>query len=57
MDADNICFAQAVEATEQMVLRELQDHVAVGPSPEGAINIANLPIRECPVSKYHSNAQ
>ena len=47
MDADNICFAQATEATEQMILKELTEHVAVGPGPEGAINILNLPIREC----------
>ena len=46
MDADNICFNEAKEATEQMVLRELQEHVAVGPMPQGAINLTNLPIRE-----------
>ena len=46
MDADSIHFAQAKEATEQMVLRELHEHVCVGPMPSGAINITNLPIRE-----------
>ena len=45
MDADSIHFAQAKEATEQMVLRELHEHVCVGPMPSGAINITNLPIR------------
>ncbi|OLP89926.1 hypothetical protein AK812_SmicGene28558 [Symbiodinium microadriaticum] len=38
MDADNIHFTQAREATEQMVLRELHEHVCVGPMPLGAIN-------------------
>ena len=46
MDADNIHFIQAREATEQMVLRGLHEHVCVGPMPLGAINITNLPIRE-----------
>ena len=46
MDADNICFNEAKEATDQMVLRELQEHVAVGTKPQGAINVTNLPIRE-----------
>ena len=46
MDADNIHFSQAKEATEQMVLRELHEHVCVGPMPLGAVNIANLPLRE-----------
>ena len=46
MDADNIHFTQAKEATEQMVLRELHEQVCVGPMPSGAINITNLPIRE-----------
>ena len=46
MDADSTHFAQAKEATEQMVLRELHEHVCVGPMPSGAINITNLPIRE-----------
>ncbi|CAE7881767.1 unnamed protein product [Symbiodinium necroappetens] len=35
MDADNICFNEAKEATDQMVLRELQEHVAVGTKPQG----------------------
>ena len=46
MDADNIHFSQAKEATEQMVLRKLHEHVCVGPMPLGAVNIANLPLRE-----------
>ena len=46
MDADNIKFQEALEATSQMVLREPSEHVCVGPMPEGAINILNLPIRE-----------
>ena len=47
MDADNIKFQEALEATSQMmVLRELSEQVCVGPMPEGAINILNLPIRE-----------
>ena len=46
MDPENICFQQAKEATEDMVLRELHEHVCVGPMPEGAINVLTLPIRE-----------
>ena len=46
MDADNVHFGQAKEATEQMVLRELHEHVCAGPMPLGAVNITNLPIRE-----------
>ena len=46
MDADNIWFNEAKEATDHMVLRELQEHVAVGPMPQGGINVTNLPIRE-----------
>ena len=46
MDADNIRFTEAEGATDQMVLRELHEHVCVGPMPVGAINIVNLPIRE-----------
>ena len=30
MDADNVCFNEKKEATDQMELRELQEHVAVG---------------------------
>ena len=46
MDADNIHFGQAEEATEQMVLREPHEHVCVAPMPLWAVNITNLPIRE-----------
>ncbi|OLQ02920.1 hypothetical protein AK812_SmicGene14187 [Symbiodinium microadriaticum] len=45
MDADNICFNEAKEATEQMVLRELQEHVAVGPMPQGLFAFPNVAIR------------
>ena len=46
IDADNISMAAAVEATTEMMLRNVSSHVCVGPMPAGAINILNLPIRE-----------
>ena len=46
MDPESICFQQAKEATEDMVLRELPEHLCVGPMPEGVINILTPPIRE-----------
>ena len=43
---DEVHFNQAKEATADMVLREMHEHVCVGPMPVGVINITNLPMRE-----------
>ena len=52
-DADNISLDDALTATSQMMLRELPEHISVGPIPEGATHIANLPMKEFPSCKIH----
>ena len=43
---EEVRFNQAKEATADMVLREMHEHVCVGPKPVGMINIPNLPMRD-----------
>ena len=46
IDAENINFETAVEAVSDMQLRDLHEHVVVGPMPAGAVSIVGLPMRE-----------
>ena len=46
IDPSNIRLQDAIDATSPMSLRDLPDHVCVGPMPPGAITILDLPLRE-----------
>lgn len=46
IDPGNIKLQDAIDATAAMSLRELPDHVCVGPMPPGAITPLELPLRD-----------
>ena len=46
IDAENINFPTAAAAVSNMQLRDLHEHVVVGPMEAGAASILGLPMRE-----------
>jgi hypothetical protein len=46
IQADEIGIRQAIDATTYLYIRDLPEHVPVGPLPVGAVNPGNLPFNE-----------
>ena len=46
MDPENIALANAIEATSDLYLRQLAQHVRIGPMPLGTVSPSTLPLRE-----------
>ena len=47
---DDLHLDNAIEATKSLFLRELPEHVCVGPMPPGALNALELPLKDLDVS-------
>lgn len=43
---ENQGFVEAVEATKHLLLRDVGQHVAVGPMPRGTVNPSHLPLKQ-----------
>ena len=52
IDPSNISFQDAIRTTEHMVMRDLPDHVHVGPSPPGSVLVTDLPLKDLDPSSH-----
>ena len=46
IQGDNMSLSDAIEATEHLTLRDLPQHVHVGPLPIGSVTPSTLPLKE-----------
>ena len=46
MDAENLTLSNALEATNELLLKQLPQHVKVGPMPLGPVHPSVLPLRD-----------
>ena len=46
VDASNITLEDAIQATEFMSMRDLPEHVYVGPMPPGSVLLTDLPLKD-----------